>query len=104
MLPDDCDWQIDDRYDHHWLRCNGQIVALVSQTIHGKWIVTINRHRWRSGPTGPAGSLALGKRMAERWATVHAGRLRREAFDDRIRNPPKGDPKLSRAEQRMERH
>jgi hypothetical protein len=66
MLPDDFSWYVDDRYNQHWLRCGIRMVALVNQKVTGEWIVTINRHRWFCGPTGPAASLRHGKKMAER--------------------------------------
>lgn len=102
MLPDDFQWRLDDRYGHHWLLCNGREVALVNKVSEGRWLMGVNRQRWSGKGRGYAATLAHAKRMVERWATVNAERLRREVMDRKLLDPPAGDPRLSRAEQRTE--
>ena len=102
MLPEDFKWRFDDRYGHHWLLCNGREVALVNKVSEGKWLMGVNRQRWSGNGRGYTGTLSHAKRMVERWATVNAQRLRREVLDQKLRSPPTGDPRLSRAEQRIE--
>jgi hypothetical protein len=102
MLPDDFSWHFEFRYDMHWLKCGRHEVALISRRATGEWHPCVNLQRWSGRIYGPPCSLRGGKRMVERWATAHADRLRREVLDDKLRNPPAGDPRLSRAEQRTE--
>lgn len=102
MLPNDFQWRFDDRYGHHWLLCNGREVALVNKVSEGKWLMGVNRQRWSGSGRGYTSTLAHAKRMVERWATANAKRLRLEVLDQKLLNPPAGDPRLSRAEQRIE--
>jgi hypothetical protein len=104
MLPEDFLWRFDDRYGHHWLLCGGREVALVNMLSDGRWLMHVNRQRWSANGRGYVATLSHAKRMVERWATVNAERLRREVLDRNLQNPPTGNPRLSRAELRMERH
>ncbi|WP_295937068.1 hypothetical protein [uncultured Xanthomonas sp.] len=103
MLPDDFQWDTQNQWGQNWLRCGRVIVASVSTTaIPGIWIGKVNRHdELSSHPHAYFRRLNAAKRMAERWACVHAARLRQEILTGARRRPPEQAP--SREQKRMQR-
>ncbi len=103
MLPEDFHWEQYDSYPIYWLRCGFVVVATVNETVNRRWLSQVNRQRWEGKGMAYFPTRSIAQRMAEKWAMANADRLRRECADKRLRDPPAGQPQLSRAELRGER-
>lgn len=104
MLPDDFQWDPENQWRQHWLRCGRVIVAGVSMTAFaGIWIGSVNRHEERSANYAYAyfGKREVALRMAERWACACAVRVRHEILTGSRRRPP--ERPASRDEKRVQR-
>ncbi|MDH5824958.1 hypothetical protein QFW77_18485 [Luteimonas sp. RD2P54] len=88
-----------DRWGRHWITRarDGLELAGVERILDGRWLVTVNRHRWRHGHAR-APRLELAMAWAERWVCRHADRLQTV---EREKGPP--PPPVSPDEKRAER-